>query len=123
DSPAILSTPGNGLSFLPASLSAEIATQTLPDALTISALGGIAVTLGGVVNGVSVTDWNGTSTPINDAGNVAATLASLSRTAGENVAGSPYSITGGSLNALTRTAAGNYPAHPRPTGHTPTITP
>src|SRR5258706_12975127 len=67
------------------------------------------VTLGGVVN-TSVTDWNGTSTPINDTGNVTQTLASLARVAGETVTapGPTYAISSGVLNALGGSAAGNY---------------
>src|SRR5260221_12149511 len=54
------------------------------------------VTLTGVVN-TSVTDWNGTSTPINDTGNVTQTLASLARVAGETVTapGPTYAISSG----------------------------
>ena len=37
------------------------------------------LTLGGVVNGVNVTDWNLAVTAINDAGNVTQTLSSLTR--------------------------------------------
>ena len=53
-------------------------------------------------------------------GNVATTLASLTRTAGETVGSSPYNITAATFNALTGTAAGNYNA-PTFTG-TPTLT-
>src|SRR5258705_11628162 len=69
-------------------------------------LAGIAVNLGGVVSNPAIVTWNGT-VAINDTGNVSTTLASLTRAAGEVVSGSPYSITSGTLNALTGTAAGN----------------
>src|SRR6185436_7792424 len=85
-------------------------------------LSGIAVSLGGLVNG-TVTDWNGASTPLNDTGNVSATLATLTRNAGELVSGSPYAITSGTLNALTGTAAGNYTASVSTAGNTLAITP
>src|SRR5678810_579460 len=55
-----------------------------------------------------------------DTGNVATSLASLTRTAGEVVSGSPYGITSGTFNALTGSAAGNYSA-PTVTG-SPTLT-
>jgi hypothetical protein len=45
---------------------------------------------------------------INDTGHVATTLASLTRTTGENVGS--YNITGGTLQALSGGAAGNYSA-------------
>jgi mucin-19 len=62
-----------------------------------------------VVN-ATVTNWNGASTPINDTGNVSASLASLTRAAGESVAGGPYAITAGTLNALSGSSAPNYSA-------------
>src|SRR5439155_2514074 len=43
-------------------------------------------------------------------GNVATTLTSLTRSAGETLSGSPYSITAATFNALTGSAAGNYSA-------------
>jgi MBG domain (YGX type) len=46
----------------------------------------------------------------NDTGLVTASLASLTRNAGETVAGGPYAYTNGTLNALTGTSAGNYSA-------------
>ena len=57
---------------------------------------------------------------VNDTGNAATTLSSLTRTAGEVVSGSPYSITAAGFNALTGSAAGNYNA-PAFTG-SPTLT-
>src|SRR5258705_12312030 len=85
-------------------------------------LAGIAVNLGGVVSNPSIVTWNGT-VAINDTGNVSTTLASLTRAAGEVVSGSPYSITSGTLNALTGTAAGNYTASVSTAGNTLSITP
>src|SRR6185436_10491548 len=85
-------------------------------------LSGIAVSLGGLVNG-TVTDWNGASTPLNDTGNVSATLATLTRNAGDLVSGSPYAITSGTLNALTGAAAANYTASVSTAGNTLAITP
>ncbi|MDR3478816.1 MAG: MBG domain-containing protein, partial [Gammaproteobacteria bacterium] len=70
-------------------------------------LSGINVTLGGIINNANISTWNGTVS-VNDSGNVATTLASLARAAGENVSGSPYVINAATFNALTGTAAGNY---------------
>ena len=81
-------------------------------------LSGISVTLNGIINNQSISTWNGT-VAVNDTGNVATTLSSLTRTAGEIVSGSPYTITAAAFNALTGTAAGNYSA-PTFTG-TPTL--
>src|SRR5258705_359925 len=77
---------------------------------------------GGVVSNPAIVTWNGT-VAINDTGNVSTTLASLTRAAGEVVSGSPYSITSGTLNALTGTAAGNYTARVRTTTHLNSIHP
>src|SRR5262249_57146765 len=79
-----------------AALTASIADQSKVYGTNDPSLSGITPTLAGVVN-TTVTNWNGTSTPINDTGLVAASLASLARTAGESVGS--YSITGGTLNA------------------------
>ncbi len=70
-------------------------------------ISGISVNLGNVVN-QSVTDINGNVTAINNTGNVATTLASLTRTAGELVSDSPYSITAATFNTLTGSAAAIY---------------
>ncbi|HSW93953.1 MAG TPA: filamentous hemagglutinin N-terminal domain-containing protein, partial [Gammaproteobacteria bacterium] len=66
------------------SLTASIANQTKVYGANDPLISGISVILGGVVNR-SVTDINGNVTAINDTGNVATTLASLTRTAGEDV--------------------------------------
>src|SRR6185295_12156881 len=110
------------LTVTPAALTGTIANQTKTYGADDPTLSGITVTLGGVVNG-TVTNWNGATTPLNDTGNVSATLATLSRGAGELVSGSPYTITGGTLNALTGTAAGNYTSSLSTAGNTLSITP
>src|SRR5262249_47485516 len=56
---------------------------------------------------------------VNDTGQVSSSLASLTRTANENVGS--YNITGGTLNALTGTSAGNYSASLSTAGNTLTI--
>src|SRR6185436_9528132 len=110
------------LNVTPAALTGSITNQTKVYGADDPTLSGIAVSLGGLVNG-TVTDWNGASTPLNDTGNVSATLATLTRNAGELVSGSPYAITSGTLNALTGTAAGNYTASVSTAGNTLAITP
>src|SRR5207253_2426106 len=99
----------------------SIANQTKVYGADAPTLSGIAVNLGGVVNNPALVTWNGTVS-VNDTGNVATTLASLTRNAGETVTapGPSYAITAGTFNALTGTAAGNYSA-PSFTG-TPTLT-
>src|SRR5205085_3760660 len=69
-------------------------------------LSGINVALAGIVNG-SISTWNG-NVSVNDTGNVATTLNSLTRAAGEAVSGSPYNITGVTFNSLSGSAVGNY---------------
>ena len=64
-----------------AALTGTIANQTKTYGQNDPALAGIAVNLGGVVYR-SVVDINGNSTPINDSGNVATTLSSLTRDGG-----------------------------------------
>jgi hypothetical protein len=102
-------------------LTGTIASQTKAYGQNDPALAGIAVSLGGVVNR-TVVDINGNNTPVNDTGLVSTSLASLTRTAGETMAGSPYSITGGTLNPLAGAAAGNYTASLDTTGNTLTVT-
>ena len=97
------------LTITQASLTGSIANQTKVYGSNDPALSGIGVTLNGIINNPAVSTWNGT-VAINDVGNVATTLASLARSVGETVAGSPYSITAATFNALTGTAAGNYSA-------------
>src|ERR1019366_1029585 len=88
---AVLSTVGDTLTVTPASLTGTIASQTKVYGQNDPALGGIGVTLGGVVNNPAIVTWNG-NVAVNDTGNVTTSLASLARTAGEVVSGSPYSI-------------------------------
>ncbi|MDR3478401.1 MAG: filamentous hemagglutinin N-terminal domain-containing protein, partial [Gammaproteobacteria bacterium] len=95
------------LTITKASLTGSIANQTKVYGANDPALSGISVTLAGIINNASITTWNGTAS-VNDTGLVATTLASLTRTAGENVSGSPYGISAATFNALTGTAAGNY---------------
>ena len=114
---ARVSTVGNTLAVTPAALSGTIANQTKVYGANDPALAGIAVTLGGVVNNPAIVTWNG-NVAVNDTGNVTATLATLTRTVGELVSGSPYAITGGTLNALAGSAAGNYTASLSTAGNT-----
>jgi hypothetical protein len=92
-----------------ANLTATVANQNKVYGADDPTLSGIAVSSGGAINR-TVTNWNGTSTAINDTGNVAMTLASLSRNAGETVAAGPYAYTGATFNPLTGSAASNYTA-------------
>jgi hypothetical protein len=119
-----VNTNGHVLAITPATLTGTIGNQTKVYGQDDPALNTIAVTLGGVVN-TSVTDWNSNVTAINDTGNVSATLSSLTRTAGETVTapGPSYAISGGTLNALGGSAAGNYTASLSTAGKTLTITP
>ncbi len=113
--PTFTGTPT--LAITPASLSGSIANQTKVYGADDPTLSGIGVTLGGVINR-SIATWNG-SVSVNNTGNVTTTLASLTRTAGEVVSGSPYNITAATFNTLAGSAAGNYSA-PTFTG-TPTL--
>jgi DNA/RNA-binding domain of Phe-tRNA-synthetase-like protein len=117
NSPTLTGSPT--LSITKAALTASIANQTKVYGANDPTLSGISVTLGGVINNSSISTWNGTVS-INDTGNVATTLASLTRTAGETVGSSPYSITAATFNALTGSAIGNYTAPTSLTG-SPTL--
>ncbi|MBA3662230.1 MAG: autotransporter-associated beta strand repeat-containing protein, partial [Gammaproteobacteria bacterium] len=99
---------GSTLTVTPASLTGSIANQKKVYGANDPTLSGIGVTLTGLINR-SVSTWNG-SVVVNDSSNVATSLSSLTRTAGEVVSGSPYAITTASFNALTGSAAGNYGA-------------
>jgi hypothetical protein len=68
----------------------------------------------------TVTDWNGTPTLIDDTVAGRVTLASLTRTAGETVAGGPYAISAGTAGG---TAIANYTPTVNTNGHVLTITP
>ncbi len=99
----------NKFAIQPLTLTANINNQTKIYGDNDPAVSGITVNLTNVVN-ATVTDINGTSTLINDTGNVAVTLAALSRDAGEAVTNSPYLVTGQAFNAPTGSAAANYNA-------------
>ncbi len=97
------------LSITPATLTASIANQSKVYGANDPSLSGITVNLGGVINNANISTWNGT-VGINDTGNVADTLASLTRTSGETVSGGPYAINSATFNGLTGSAASNYNA-------------
>src|SRR4029078_13579261 len=94
------------LSITPAALNGSIANQTKVYGANDPTLAGINVTLSGIINR-SVSTWNG-SVSVNDNGNVATTLSSLTRDSGETVSSSPYDITAVTFNALSGSAASNY---------------
>ena len=105
-------TAPTGLSGSPAliidaaQLSASIADQVKVYGADDPSLSGIAPELAGVVSGVTVRDWNGTDTPIDD--DLSITLSDLSRDAGETAG--TYLITGAAFGDLTGTGLGNYDA-------------
>src|SRR5262249_59451292 len=111
---ASLSTAGNTLAITQKALTATIANQSKTYGSNDPNVSGIAVGLSSVVN-TTVTNWNGTSTPINDTGQVATSLASLARTSGETVGS--YNITGGTLRAQTPTNTSNYTTRPSTAGY------
>ncbi|HSC07494.1 MAG TPA: MBG domain-containing protein [Steroidobacteraceae bacterium] len=113
---------GSTLTITPAPLTGTIADQTKTYGAADPALAGIPVTLAGLVSNPAIVTWNGIAA-VDDTGQVSTSLASLTRTAGETVAGSPYAITSGTLNALSGSAAGNYTASLDTTGNTLAITP
>jgi len=112
------------LAITQAALAGTIANQSKTYGAADPALPGIAVALAGLVNNPVIVTWNG-PVAVNDTGNVTATLASLTRVAGETVAapGPTYAITGGTLNPLAGPAAGNYTASLSTAGNTLTINP
>ena len=75
----------------------------------------LTYTASGIVN-ATVIDWNGNSTAISDTAGSALSGA-LTRAAGENVAGSPYAISGGTLAATANYNVASF------TGNNLTITP
>src|SRR5262249_60313039 len=87
-----------------AAVTAAIANQSKPSGADDPSLSGITPTLSGVINR-TVSTWNG-NVAINDTGLVAASLASLTRTSGENVGS--YAYTAGTLNAPGGSSAGTY---------------
>ncbi|MCC7486772.1 MAG: filamentous hemagglutinin N-terminal domain-containing protein [Burkholderiales bacterium] len=95
----------NRFAVSPAPLGASLVGAAKVYGTSDPAPGTIGVVLGGVVNRV-VTDIDGNTTPIDDTGSLAVSLASLVRASGENVGA--HSITGGTFTALTGPAAANY---------------
>jgi hypothetical protein len=102
--PTLNGTPT--LNINAANLTGTIANQSKTYGADDPSLSGISVNLGGVINR-TISTWNGNVIK-NDTGNVATTLASLTRDSGETVGS--YNITAGTFNALTGSAAGNYNA-------------
>ena len=100
------------LTITPASLTGTFVDQTKVYGSDDPAPASINVLLGGVIDNSNISTWNG-PVSIDDTGNVATTLATVTRVAGENVNTSPYTYTSATYNALTGSAAGNYFA---PTG-------
>jgi hypothetical protein len=95
---------GHQLAITPASLTVSLTNpaQTKVYGANDPALGGIAMTLTGLVNNPAVATWNGT-VAVNDSA-VTGTAASLTRAAGENVGA--HNITNGS--ATLSASGGNY---------------
>jgi autotransporter-associated beta strand protein len=120
--PALLGAPTLTIGAAP--LAATIADQSKVYGSPDPAIPGIAVALSGLVNNPAIVTWNG-GVAVNDTGLVSATLASLTRVAGETVAapGPTYAITGGTLNPLAGAAAGNYTATLSTAGNTLIIAP
>jgi len=112
------------LSITQVPLAATIANQAKTYGAADPALPGIAVALAGVVNNPAIVTWNG-NVAVNDTASVTASLATLTRVAGETVAapGPTYAFTGGTLNPLAGPAAGNYTAALSVAGNTLTINP
>jgi len=97
------------LTITKATLTGTVANQTKVYGANDPSLSGISVTLNGIVNNGAIVTWNG-NVSVNDTGNVATTLATLTRAVGEAVSGSPYAISAATFNALTGSAIGNYNA-------------
>ncbi|HSW93172.1 MAG TPA: MBG domain-containing protein, partial [Gammaproteobacteria bacterium] len=95
------------LNITKAGLTGSIANQSKVYGTDDPSLTGIAVTLNGIINNPAIVTWNG-NVSVNDTGNVATTLASLTRATGENVGS--YGISAATFNALTGSASGNYNA-------------
>jgi hypothetical protein len=99
------------------SLTATLGNQTKVYGTNDVLLAGMTPTLGGALNGATVTNWMGGTLAINDS--PTASLVGLTRAAGEN-AGS-YAITAASFGPLSGIGAANYAAPTSFTG-TPTLT-
>ncbi|WP_175597124.1 MBG domain-containing protein [Peristeroidobacter soli] len=110
----------NPFVITPAPLTATIANQTKVYGANDPTLGGIAATVGGLIVNRTVSDVNGNLTVIDDAGLVTATVASLTRAAGEDVG--TRNITAATFN-LSGSAGGNYTAPTYNGSATLTITP
>src|SRR5262249_14917712 len=100
---ASLSTAGNTLAITQKALTATIANQSKTYGADDPSLAGITPALAGVINR-TVSTWNG-NVVVNDTNNVSASVASLTRNAGENVGS--YNITAGTF-PLAGSSAGNY---------------
>jgi len=101
-----LFTVGPVLTITPAPLTAQIVNQTKVYGADDPLLSGITPILTGVID-TTVATWNGNA-DIDDSTSLSATLASLTRDAGEDV-GTP-AITAATFNALTGDSAANYDA-------------
>jgi hypothetical protein len=101
---ASLDTTGNTLTITPANLTVSLTNpaQTKVYGTNDPALGGIGMTLTGLVNNGAIVTWNGAAS-VNDSA-VTGTAASLTRASGENVGS--YNITNGS--ATLSASGGNY---------------
>jgi hypothetical protein len=93
--PTLSGTPTLMITAAPLSFALATPGQTKVYGADDPALGGIGVTLTGLVNNPAIATWNG-SVAVDDS-TVTGTLASLTRAAGESVAGSPYAITAGAV--------------------------
>src|SRR5262245_14510015 len=114
-----VNTNGHALNITAAALTVDLTTDASKVYGTNDpSVNATTPTFTGRVN-TSVTDWNGTVTAIDDTVAGRVTLASLTRTGGETVAGSPYAITGGSAGG---TAIGNYTTTVNTNGHALNIT-
>src|SRR5262245_42523035 len=114
-----VNTNGHALNITAAALTVDLTTDASKVYGTNDpSVNATTPTFTGRVN-TSVTDWNGTVTAIDDTVAGRVTLASLTRTGGETVAGSPYAITGGSAGG---TAIGNYTTTVNTNGHALAIT-
>src|SRR5262249_34380741 len=114
---ASLSTAGNTLAISQAGLTAANANQSQTHRADEPSLSGLAVGLSGQFNR-TVSNCMGGTTAIDDTSSLhdALPISSLTRAANENVGS--YNITGGTLNALTGTSAGNYSASLSTAGNT-----
>ena len=106
---------GSTLGITQAGLTATVANQTKTYGGDDSSLGGVGVTLSGLVNNAGIVTWNG-AVGVNDSA-LTSTATALTRVAGEDVGS--RSITAGSFT----TPSGNYSAPTLVAGSTLGITP